>query len=307
MYKVLINPRWEITREGGAALDTPALLGLLRAIDETGSISQAAKIVGLSYRYAWGLLREAEKIFGHSLMSTGRGRGTSLTTLAEKLIWADRRITARLSPTLESLASELEAELGKTLVGQSKSIRLDASHGFAVAALLTHLEESRIPVAVRRQGLFVARGNPLNIQGLHVLTRPNVRFVNRQAGSGTRMLFELMLAGASNPTDAISGFENAEFTHSAVAAYIASGMADVGIGVQTAAQRFGLDFVPLVRERYFLALTSASLEDPMMKQVLSILRSDTLRQAINALPGYDAAETGTILSLSEAFDAKAAP
>lgn len=360
MYKVLINPRWEITRDGEAALDTPALLGLLRSIDETGSISQAAKSVGLSYRYAWGLLREAERIFGHSLMSTGRGRGTSLTPLAEKLIWADRRINARLSPTLESLASELEAELGKTLVGQSKSIRLDASHGFAVAALLTHLGKTRIPVelryrnstdalaalsrkecdlagfhvplgefesaaaahyaqwldgkthclahlAVRRQGLFVARGNPLNIKGLHDLTRPNVRFVNRQAGSGTRMLLELMLSNASIPADAISGFENSEFTHSAVAAYIASGMADVGIGVQTAAQRFGLDFVPLVRERYFLALNNAALEDPMMQQVLEILGSDALRQAINALPGYDAEHTGTLLSPVEAFGAKTAP
>src|SRR3569623_3472862 len=114
MYKVLITPRWEITRDGEAGLDTPALLGLLRSIDETGSISQAAKNVGLSYRYAWGLLREAERIFGHSLMNTGRGRGTSLTTLAETLIRADRRISARLSPTLESQAYEQRAQLGTT-------------------------------------------------------------------------------------------------------------------------------------------------------------------------------------------------
>lgn len=357
MYKVLINPHWEIARDGQEALDTPALLRLLRSIDETGSISQAAKAVGLSYRYAWGLLREAERIFGHSLMSTGRGRGTNLTALAEKLIWADRRIAARLSPTLESLASELEAELGKTLTGQSKSIRLDASHGFAVAALRGHLEKAHIPVelryrnstdalaalarkdcdlagfhvplgsfesaaaaryaqwldgkahclihlAIRRQGLFVAPGNPLKILGLQDLTRPDVRFVNRQAGSGTRMLLELMLADASIAPAKINGFENAELTHSAVAAYIASGMADVGIGVQTAAQHFGLDFIPLARERYFFALATSSLEDPLMKQVLDILRSDSYRQAVNALPGYDAAETGSLLSLAEAFDAK---
>src|SRR2546422_710955 len=107
MYKVNINPHWEIAREAEPALDTFTLLRLLRAIADTGSISQATQSVGLSYRYAWGLLREAELLFGHSLMTTDRGRGTHLTPLAEKLIGADRRIAARLSPMLESLASEL--------------------------------------------------------------------------------------------------------------------------------------------------------------------------------------------------------
>mgnify|MGYP000597307111 CR=1 FL=1 len=115
MFKFRINPHWEITRGSGQALDTSVLLALLRAIEETGSIARAAQVVGLSYRYAWGLLRDAEELFGYSLMQTGRGRGTQLSPLAEKLIWADRRIAARLSPTLDSLASELEAELGKTL------------------------------------------------------------------------------------------------------------------------------------------------------------------------------------------------
>ena len=89
-----------------------------------------------------------------------------------------------------------------------------------------------VHVAGRHQGLFVARGNPLGVRGLADLARPNVRFVNRQAGSGTRMLLEMMLAKAGIASAAIAGFNSAEFTHSAVAAYIASGMADVGIGVQ---------------------------------------------------------------------------
>ena len=113
MFKVHIKPHWEIGVDGAAALDTGALLSLLVAVQDTGSIAQAAKSVKLSYRYAWGLLREAETLFGDSLLQTGRGRGTTLTPLAQKLVWADRRIAARLSPTLESLASELEVELGK--------------------------------------------------------------------------------------------------------------------------------------------------------------------------------------------------
>jgi molybdate transport repressor ModE-like protein len=354
MFKVNIRPQWEIRRGDKSTLDTGALLALLRAIEETGSIARATVAVGLSYRYAWGLLREAEKTFGASLMTTNRGRGTQLTPLAAKLMWADRRIAARLSPTLESLASELETELGRTASGNARAIRLDASHGFAVAALLLRLNEVAIPLelryrnstdavaalarkecdlagfhvplgefgppasshyrqwldpkthclihlALRNQGLFVAPGNPLGIRGLEDLARPKVRFVNRQTGSGTRMLLELMLARtAMSPMD-INGFENAEFTHSAVAAYIASGMADVGIGVQTAAERFGLEFIPLLRERYMFALTIESLEDPLMHRVLSLIQSAPYREAVDSLPGYDGEDTGKILTLAEAF------
>ncbi len=354
MFKVRINPHWEITKNQDNPLDTSVLLALLRAIEETGSIARAAENVGLSYRYAWGILRDAEALFGHSLMQTGRGRGTSLTNLANKLIWADRRVAARLSPTLDSLASELETELDKTLGIPSSQIRLDASHGFAVAAFLRQAGEvglqidlryrnsndavaslSRgesdlagfhvplgeyeadamqrygkllnpkshqlIHLAVRVQGLFVNPGNPLGIHTLGDLARRDVRFVNRQAGSGTRMLLELMLQHHQILPTQINGYENTEFTHSAVAAFIASGMADVGIGVQTAAARFKLDFIPLLKERYFFALPTESLERPYMQQVIEVMRSEAFRAAVNQLPGYDATDTGKILTLTEAF------
>lgn len=354
MFKVRINPHWEITRGDGKPLDTAVLLSLLRAIDETGSIARAAQAVGLSYRYAWGLLREAEDLFGYSLMQTGRGRGTQLSPLAEKLIWADRRVAARLSPTLDSLASELETELGKTLGAAPAMIRLDASHGFAVAAFLKQATESGLPIdlryrnstdavaalsrgesdlagfhvpvgefeaqsaerygkwldakshklislALRTQGLFVNPGNPLGIKGLEDLARADVRFVNRQAGSGTRMLLELMLPKFDISASMINGYENTEFTHSAVAAFIASGMADVGFGVQTAAERFKLDFIPLARERYFFAVSAEALEQAKMRQVIDVVRSKNFRDAVQQLAGYDADDTGAILTLSQAF------
>ncbi len=355
MFKFRINPHWEITRGPGKSLDTSVLLGLLRAIEETGSIARAAQVVGLSYRYAWGLLRDAEELFGYSLMQTGRGRGTQLSPLAEKLIWADRRIAARLSPTLDSLASELEAELGKTLGAKPASIRLDASHGFAVAAFLKEANESGLQIdlryrnstdavaamsrgesdlagfhvplgefeaqsadrygrwldpkshrlihlAVRTQGLFVNPGNPLGIQGLADLSRQDVRFVNRQVGSGTRMLLELMLPSQRIAPSVINGYENTEFTHSAVAAFIASGMADVGFGVQTAAERFKLDFIPLASERYFFAVAADALEQPNMGKVIDVVRSASFRDAVHQLPGYDATDTGQILTLAQAFN-----
>jgi molybdate transport repressor ModE-like protein len=354
MLKVQIRPHWEISFNAEPALDTAALLGLLLGIQDSGSIAKAAKGVGLSYRYAWGLLREAERLFGEGLLETGRGRGTVLTPLAQKLVWADRRIAARLSPTLESLASELENELGKVTQEKLRTVRMDASHGFAVAALTGYLNTIELPVelryrnstdavaalarrecdlagfhvprgaheeataawylrwldvrdhslvhiAAREQGLFVAPGNPLGIGTLADLARPEVRFVNRQAGSGTRMLLEMMLADAGIGLDAINGYNSAEFTHSAVAAYIASGMADVGIGVRTAAERFKLDFIPLVWERYFFALRTDALDEPLMRQLLTVLRQPGYHRLVAALPGYDASETGKIESVHEAF------
>jgi len=359
MFKVKIQPHWEITFNAEAPLDTANLLGLLKEIQETGSIAQAAKCVCLSYRYAWGLLRDAEAQFGEPLLATGRGRGTHLTPLAEKLVWADRRISARLSPTLDSLANELENELGKIATERLHTVRMDASHGFAVAALLSHLQEMRLPIelryrnsidavaalsrkecdlaglhvptgaheramvawylrwldpdkhclihlAERQQGLFVAAGNPLGIKALTDLARANIRFVNRQSGSGTRMLLEMMLHEAGISPGDINGFANAEFTDSAVAAYIASGMADVGIGVRTAAQRFGLDFIPLVKERYFFALSLSAADDPLLRQLIGILQSSAYRQVVDALPGYDARTTGSMLTLAQAFGDHAA-
>ncbi|MFL6672858.1 MAG: substrate-binding domain-containing protein [Massilia sp.] len=358
MLKVHIRPHWEISFSGEPPLDTAALLGLLLAIHDTGSIAQAAKAVALSYRYAWGLLRDAEQLFGERLLETGRGRGTILTPLAQKLVWADRRIAARLSPTLESLASELENELSKVMQAGLHTIRMDASHGFAVAALTGHLNRIELPVelryrgcgdavaalsrrecdlagfhapvgrfeqptvswymrwldpnqhclvniASREQGLFVARGNPLEVRGLADLVRPEVRFVNRQVGSGTRMLLEMMLAADGISPDAINGYNSAEFTHSAVAAYIASGMADVGIGVRTAAERFNLDFIPLARERYFFALRTDALDEPLMQQLVTVLQQGDYHRLVDALPGYDASNTGKIESVTQAFGAAA--
>ena len=355
MLNVHIRPHWEISFKGEAPLDTADLLGLLLCIQDSGSIAQAAKSVKLSYRYAWGLLRTAEALFGQQLLETGRGRGTQLTPLAQKLVWADRRIAARLSPTLQSLASELEAELGRITADETRPLRLDASHGFAVAALMGCVDRDALPVdsryrtstdavmalarrecdlagfhlplgrfqaqtaawylrwldpeqhclvrvAGREQGLMTARGNPLGLRGLADLARPGVRFVNRQAGSGTRMLLEMMLAADGPPFDAITGFNSAEFTHSAVAAYIASGMADAGFGMRAAAAQFKLDFLPLVSEVYYFALRRDALDEPAMSQLLALMRTPAYHRLVAALPGYDAQGTGEVVAIADAFN-----
>lgn len=354
--RIQITPHWGVAQDVDHLVDTTALLTLLAAIQESGAIAQAARSVGLSYRHAWGQVKRAEQLFGHSLVDAGRGRGSTLTPLGEKLIWADKRIAARLSPLLSSLASELENELDRALPQRltNAALRLHASHGFAVAALVEKLEAASLSVelryrnsfesvsalargecdlagfhvpigefqelaaqrymkwlkpqthrlvhlAVRSQGLFVAPGNPKRIRTLADLQRPGIRFVNRPEGSGTRMLTELLLRKAGVAPAEISGYDSAEFTHAAVAAYIASGMADVGIGVQTAAQRFGLPFIPLVRERYFFALNKSALEAPAMRTVLDLMKSPAYRSSVASLVGYEAADTGRVMAVDEAF------
>jgi molybdate transport repressor ModE-like protein len=113
MFKIKIRPSWEITVGAEAPLDTDALLGLLRSVQDSGSIAQAARINLLSYRYAWGLLRDAESQFGLPLLATARGRGTELTPLAQKLVAADRHIAQHLAAALNSFAAEFESELDK--------------------------------------------------------------------------------------------------------------------------------------------------------------------------------------------------
>ncbi len=351
---IILRPQWDVGEPGGPRIDTTALLALLAGVQESGSLAEAARGVGQSYRHAWGLIKNAEALFGAPLVDSGRGRGSTLTELAHKLIWADRRIAARLSPLLESLASELERDLERSLVPMRAAVRIDASHGFAVARLMELMHVAELPVelryrnslesvaslargdcdlaglhvpvgefeshalrrylrwlradthclvhvALRTQGLFVARDNPKQVRGVADLKRSDLRFVNRPEGSGTRVLTDLLLEREGIAEQEVQGFDDTELTHAAVAAYIASGMADVGIGVQTAAQRFGLHFIPLLRERYFFALRIASLEQPHVRAVLQMLASPAARAAISSLPGYHAAETGRIQRIDEAF------
>ncbi len=160
--------------------------------------------------------------------------------------------------------------------------------------LLVHL-------AVRTQGLFCAPGNPKGIQGLGDLTRRGLRFVNRPEGSGTRVLTDLLLQRHGIDARAVTGYDNTELTHAGVAAYVASGMADVGLGVQTAAHRFGLHFIPLLKERYFFALPPDAMDRAELRPVLTVLRSPAFRSRVAALQGYEAANTGQVMALSEAF------
>ena len=140
--------------------------------------------------------------------------------------------------------------------------------------------------ADRRQGLIVARGNPLGIESLAHLTRRRVRFVNRQVGSGTRLMFDALLAAHGIRPSQIEGYRHEEFTHAAVAAMIAAGAADAGFSIEAAAAQHGLSFVALASERYFLALRESAAARPAARALLEALGSRWFRRIVRGLPGY---------------------
>lgn len=157
----------------------------------------------------------------------------------------------------------------------------------------TYLEAEKhvlIRFARRSQGLMLAAGNPKRIAVLADLARPDVRFVNRQAGSGTRLLFDLLLSEQDISAQKITGYEIEEFTHAAVAAMIASAAADTGLGVSAAARRFSLEFIPLAQEDYYLACRRDILCRPAMQVLLAVLASPAWRESLTLEPGYEAIE-----------------
>jgi molybdate transport repressor ModE-like protein len=162
-----------------------------------------------------------------------------------------------------------------------------------------------IRFATRTQGLMVAPGNPRHIGSIADLQRPGLRFINRQSGAGTRLLLDLLLARQGIAPGSVPGYGRSEFTHAAVAATIASGAADAGLGIAAAAARFGLDFVPLLQEDYFLVGRSRQGAD--LERICTVLRSAGFRQAAAGLGGYDLGEAGDTISVEEAFGPRPAP
>nr|WP_314631430.1 substrate-binding domain-containing protein [uncultured Noviherbaspirillum sp.] len=351
--KIRIRPSFYVELDNARPYPLEKALGLLREIENTGNLRAACAAVSVSYRSAWDLLGELEKILGGRVVDMTRGKGSSLTELGKRLVWAEKLTHARFDPLLNSMGIEIDSEIQGALHRVQSHLKIYASHGFAVAALNTHLEQLGAPVelsyrgsvealralhrgacdiagfhvpvgeleaavflqlrdlfkptdvlinvATRRQGLMVPKGNPRNIWSLQDLLGPGVVIVNRQPGSGTRVILDLMLKQLGHSGQAIAGFESVELTHAAVAAYVASGKADAGLGVETAARQFDLDFVPILAERYFFVCAASTLADPRFEEVLAFLKNARFQAEVSKLPGYDAGAMGSVMSLHAAF------
>jgi molybdate transport repressor ModE-like protein len=141
-------------------------------------------------------------------------------------------------------------------------------------------------LVTRTQGLIVAKGNPLAITSFADLLRPGMRFVNRQRDSGTRILLDNLLAKQGIDPRRVQGYEGGEFTHAAVAAFVASGMANVGFGIEPAAKQFKLDFIPVIKERYMLACRLESLRDAAIQELIRLVQGAEYREMVSPVAGY---------------------
>jgi molybdate transport repressor ModE-like protein len=352
MIRIECQAQLIVRDSDGRSTSLTDVVPLLALVAESGSIAQAATLKGLSYRHAWGLLRSIETWLGGALVEKERGRGSVLSELGHAVLRGQRLCGERLDGNMQALASEVASDLNRWLAPPRDDVRIHASHGYAVAALVTALVADDVPLDIkyrdsaeaivalargecdlagfhmprgefrgafvskyrqwldpqrhvlvhltrRKQGLFLAKGNPKNIGGLPDLARDDIRFVNRQPGSGTRMLLDLALRRIGVDPDQVNGYASTELTHSAIAAFVASGMADVGFGVEPAAHHFGLDFLPVVDEDYYFACERAQLERTSFAAVLDVLRGGAFRRRVAQLDGYDPQECGRLVDLDD--------
>jgi putative molybdopterin biosynthesis protein len=351
MHKVDLTYTLAGERKRPEGLHHP-LIAMLAAVNESGSITAAARQLGLSYRHVWGELKRWEQALGESLVSWAKGQPARLSLFGAKLLWAERQALARLAPQIEALRSELERAFALAFDDSAGVISVYASHDEALPRLrdwlaprhrlhldmqftgsvdaLAALNEGRcllagfhamthahqrsltarvyrpmlkpgrhklIGFATRSQGLIIARGNPLAITRLADLARPDVRFVNRQRGTGTRVVLEELLAAEGVPPDRIAGFDHTEPSHQAVAQSVAGCRSDAAFGIEAAAKDRGLDFVPLVREQYFLVVLASALQHPQVQTLLQALREPEWCAMLDGIAGYRAERSGEVLSL----------
>jgi putative molybdopterin biosynthesis protein len=164
---------------------------------------------------------------------------------------------------------------------------------------LSGIEVKVIHLVFREQGLIIQRGNPKKIKGLEDLPGKEVNFVNRQKGSGTRILLDHTLEKRSLDSNQIRGYKTEEFTHMAVASTVASGVADAGLGILSAARAMNLDFIPIAKERYDLIIPTFYFRDEKAQKVIEAIRSDEFKSMVLQMGGYDVSRTGELLTSSE--------
>jgi len=299
-----IAARWALRDADAEVAIDPVLFALLKGVREGGHLNYAAKSCRVSYRHAWGLVRDWERRLGESLLNARQGRGAKLTAYGDALLDTFDAVGAELAPALAAASLTASARLTEALEASLKQVTIASSHGDRVLELKAALSDRYhvvLEVAGSETALSRYRRGDADVAGFHLplgplgrtvgaslirlvdadhdlvhllehrviglVSRPDrpvhtlaeladgtVRFINRQEGSGTRMMFDGLLAEAGIAPAGITGYRDEEYSHNAVAALIASGNADAGFASESAAGRMQLKFEPFVSERFYLVV-----------------------------------------------------
>ena len=293
---------------------------LLRLLDElarAGSLREAARKAGVSYRSAWGALGDGARLFGAPLVDMQRGRRATLSELGRKVLAADERVRAALGEQFERLRAEIPAMLADALPGTRPRLTLHASHDLALVELGALCKRTlQLEVVIRGADdslAALARGE-CDVAGFHVadaLPRAAaaaaalgrwldprkhtlIDFVAREQGliarpgSRIRGVHDLARPGVRF----IQRQSRSEGEEPSVAEAVAAGRADAGFGLRADATRHKLAFVPLAMERYFFACAKAALRGAALKLLVEILRHPDFAARVARLPGYDASQSG---------------
>jgi molybdenum cofactor synthesis domain-containing protein len=277
---------------GGAGMMTSLVRadGILRIAPEVSGYSEGEK--------ATVELLTGAKALNHRLLAIG-SHDLAIDLLASSIKErSEGRITIS-SSNVGSMGGLMAVEKG--IAHFAGSHLLDTQTGDYNRSYLKRFLKNT-PVALvtlvhRWQGLMIAKGNPKGIRGIADLTRSDVAFINRQPGSGTRILLDYEMQKAGVDSAAIAGYKSEEYTHMSVAMAVTSGRADVGLGIMAAAKALDLDFIPVSRERYDLVIPSDLLNDERIVLLLDIIRSHKFIEQMLELGGYEVEETGKIQPL----------
>src|SRR6202158_4567008 len=318
MLHIEIETVWRFHKEGSPQTAI-VMLGILNEIRTTGKLTSDTNVTACGENLVWaGELMQARlgpqlenlaqelvteiKPFLHqrpSVIRVHASHGFAVSKLRELL---DREpgigVDLRYVSNQNSLVSLAQGACDLSGVHLPHG-ELRAQGVRACKEWLDPRGERVISFVTREMGLMVKHGNPLKIASLKDLVDRKARFVNRDHDSGTRLLFDQLLALHKVDEAKINGAQQMEFSHAAVAAFVASGMADASFGVEAAARQFGLDFIRMLTEDYFFFWKRAFLETDPMQRVLDIMKGGEFHRAVAELPGYVAANTGSVSSVKE--------
>jgi len=294
----------------GLLLDTKALLGAPLAELQRGRGARLTRL-GMDLLHAdERLRREMEPLRARFEVATGESASPAAVPL---------RLAASHDPLLAEFCERVAIPSGLlsevSFRGSADSLALYARGAADIAGFhltiggdgdglkrtLRPARDRLVRFVDREQGLIVAHGNPLKLAGLSDVARARARFVNRQRGSGTRQIVDRLLAENGLAPDRVKGYGTEEYTHLAVAATIAAGRADAGIGVRAAAAQLDLGFVPILRERYWLVIRERTLATAAGKRLVAALREKAFTRLARKFAGYAFENAGSVASIDDAF------